>query len=125
MKKILILMSLLIIFIMSTVIIAQEEEDTSYTSGTVVKITGSQITISELNDNDEKVNVVYQTDKTTKFVNVNSLKEVPVGKEVEIEYVEVKNKKTAKTITLVQEESDDDSGSDDQGSDDSEGDDSY
>ncbi|MBN1897301.1 MAG: hypothetical protein JW827_00870 [Spirochaetes bacterium] len=80
------------------------EEDTEYASGTVFKTSAGQITLNQENDEGETIQVMYQIDKNTKFVNASTWKDLKVGQNVEIEFV-IKNKKNiAVSITVEVEE---------------------
>lgn len=118
MRKYLSLIVAFLLCFMSNAVLAEEteEEDINYASGIVVEITNNQITISEFNEDEEKVNVTYYVDEESRFINSDSLKDIPVGKEVEIEYVIKDDKKIAKSITLEAEEGNDEESGEDEGS---------
>lgn len=80
---------------------AQEEEETEYSWGTVSSISSNQIVVSEYNsETEENSEVTYTLDPNTKLENVDSLKDIAAGDNVNIEYVVKNGKKIAKIITV-------------------------
>lgn len=81
-----------------------QEEDVEYGYGTVVKVNESkkEIVVSEYDyDNDTEINITYSVDSNAKFANVDSIREIKVGDEISIDYMEDETgKKIAKVISV-------------------------
>lgn len=93
----------------SGVSLAQEEE-TEYSWGTVSSVSSNQIVVSEYDyETDENSEVTYTLAPNTEFENVDSLKDIAVGDNVDIEYVVKNGKKVAKTITVEKSSSEEES----------------
>ena len=85
---------LLLVGLVHPVVFAEGEEDTEYTYGTVTKIAGDQVTISEYDfEADKDVEMTYQVDPKAEFENVKSAAEVKVGDNIEIDYLVKDGKK--------------------------------
>ena len=89
--------------ICSGISLAQEEaaEELDYSWGTVNSVSSNQIILAEYDyDTEEEVNVTYTLDPKVDLKNVESLKDIKVGDNVEIDYVVRGDKKVAKAITI-------------------------
>ncbi len=81
--------------------LAQEEEETEYSWGAVSSVSSNQVVITEYDyDSDEGLEVTYTVDPNAELKNVDSLKDIAVGDNVDIEYVVRNGKKVAKIITV-------------------------
>ncbi|MBL7132091.1 MAG: hypothetical protein ISS45_11950 [Candidatus Omnitrophica bacterium] len=81
--------------------LAQEEEETEYSWGAVSSVSSNQVVITEYDyDSDEGVEVTYTVDPNAELKNVDSLKDIAAGDNVDIEYVVRNGKKVAKIITV-------------------------
>ena len=81
--------------------LAQEEEEMEYSWGAVSSVSSNQIVITEYDyDSDEGTDVTYAVDPNAELKNVDSLKDIAVGDNVDIEYVVRNGKKVAKIITV-------------------------
>ncbi|MBL7131123.1 MAG: hypothetical protein ISS45_06955 [Candidatus Omnitrophica bacterium] len=88
---------------MWSVSLAQEEEETeySYSWGTVSSVSSNRIVVSEYDyDSAEEVSVTYTVDPNVTLKNADSLKDIAVGDNLDIEYVVKNGKKVAKIITV-------------------------
>ena len=81
--------------------LAQEEEEMEYSWGAVSSVSSNQIVITEYDyDSEEGADVTYAVDPNAELKNVDSLKDIAVGDNVDIEYVVRNGKKVAKIITV-------------------------
>lgn len=79
---------------------AQEEERVEYSWGTVKSISSNQIVILEYDyDRDEDVESAYSINPNVEFRGVETLKDIAVGDDIDIEYVIQSGKKITKVIT--------------------------
>ena len=77
-------------------------EEPEYAFGTVKNVSGDQLAINEFDyDTGEEKEVTYAVDSKTQFDNVASLKEVAVGDEVDVDYLEKDGKKVAVTVAVA------------------------
>lgn len=104
MKKIIILICMT--FIMNKpFVFSQEEADNEYAYGTVVNITDTDIVLKEYNyQKEEFVEVSYKLASDVKVRNVESLKAVLPGNQVEILFSEKDGIKNALIIVLEKNE---------------------
>lgn len=113
MKKLFFVLSLLLAFsflLSQTVLFAQDEPlaettpiepltDSQFTYGTVIAVDAATIKISEYDfETDTSEDVTYDVAPDVKCENVNSIKDVKEGDEVELEYVMKDGKRTAISI---------------------------
>ncbi|MFH1665538.1 MAG: hypothetical protein ABIA77_05280 [Candidatus Omnitrophota bacterium] len=87
----------------------QEAEDMSYAYGTVVSITGSNMTVKEItydeNTGEEgSATKDYEIAPDVEIDNAVSISDVKSGSEVDIEYLEKDGKKTATYIYVYDKE---------------------
>jgi len=78
----------------------EETEDMGFTYGVVINITNTKLVIREYDfDTDEEKEVTYVINASTQFINIESIKDVEVGDEVDINYIEQGGVKMARVIT--------------------------
>ena len=78
------------------------EQEPDYAFGTVKSMSGDQLVINEFDyDSGAEKEVSYVVDSKTAYDNVASLKEVAVGDEVDIDYLEKDGKKVAVTVAVA------------------------
>jgi len=83
----------------STQAFAQEEERVEYSWGTVKSISSDQIVVMEYDyDRDEDVESAYSINPNVEFRGVETLKDIAVGDDLDIEYVIQSGKKITKVI---------------------------
>jgi hypothetical protein len=97
---------LLIIIFMALVLgfsgrLRASEEPYQYTYGTVSNISAEKLVIVEYDyDQDLELEVSYLLDADTVLKNVSSLNEIPVGSNVEIDYIIKDGQRITRVITL-------------------------
>ncbi|MFH1678202.1 MAG: hypothetical protein ABH914_01075 [Candidatus Omnitrophota bacterium] len=81
--------------------IAQEEEGTDLTWGIVSSVSSTQITVKEYDySSGEELDVVYVLQPNTELQGVDSLENIAVGDNIEIEYILGGDDKVAKGIII-------------------------
>ena len=81
--------------------LAQEEEEMEDSWGTVSSISSSQIVVTEYDpDKEEEINITYTLDPNVELRNVDSLKSIVVGDDVDIEYVVRGDEKVVKVVSV-------------------------
>ena len=94
------ILALLLCYV-SGVTLAQVEEETEYTWGIVSSVSSDQIVISEYDyDTEKEIEVTYAITSDTELKNVDSLKDIAIGGNVDIEYVVREEKRVAKIISV-------------------------
>ena len=85
----------------SNLSLAQDEEGMDYSWGAVVEVSSDQIIVSEYDyDLDEEKDVVYKVNPDTELNNIESLKDLIKGDNIDINYVVEAKERIAKVITL-------------------------
>lgn len=80
----------------------EEGEDLEYTFGAVKRVGGEEIVITEFDyDTGEEKEAVYAVDPKVELSNVQSLKEIAEGDEVDIDYRVEGGKKIAQVIAVA------------------------
>ena len=84
----------------SGVVFAQEE-DAEYSWGTAKSVSSDQIVVMEYDyDKDEDVEVSYVVDPKVELKGVDSLDDIKVGDDIEVNYVTKDGKKVARVIAV-------------------------
>jgi ribosomal protein S4 len=84
---------------MASVGSAQETGMRKFVSGSVIQITGNEITISEYDVTaDAEKDVTYSVNPETVFENLDSVEDIRAGDEIEVEYAEVNGQRIVKNI---------------------------
>lgn len=92
---------ILSILSVSYIFAQNQNEEIDYSYGKIVNIATDKIEVTEYDyDKNEELNVSYGLDKDIEIRNAKSLKDLSVGDNIEIDYIIINNKKTAKVITL-------------------------
>ena len=94
-------MSLFLIVSVHSILFAQEEE-VGYAFSTVVSMSSDEIMVSEYDyDSGEEENITYLIDHNIELYNIDSLEDISVGDNIDIDYIIVEdNKRVAKVITI-------------------------
>ena len=105
MKRYLVVAAILVLSLsvcfLSSMSLAQEEEEMEYSWGTVSKVSSNQIVVPQYDyESGEEVDVTYTVDPNVELENVDSLKSIAVGDNVDINYVIKGDKRIAKVITV-------------------------
>jgi hypothetical protein len=108
-KILLVVIAALTLCCMACGVTNAQEDEGNYAFGEVVQVTANSIKVTEVyydEDTGEEVvsEVEYQISSEAELENVGSLAELKEGQEVDIEYVEVGDKKEASYIYVYAEE---------------------
>lgn len=81
--------------------LAQEQEETQVSLGQVVSVSPEEIILSEYDyDTEQAVEVKYLVTEDTQINNVDSLEDITVGEDVNIEYVVKDDENVAVSISV-------------------------
>ena len=100
------LMTVVLVLGMAALGMAQEAGEMNFTYGKIFKITGNEIGVLVYDFNvHEEVEEVYVADSGTVFEGVESIGNLVVGDDVDIEYIEADGMKTIKNLyrTMIEE----------------------
>ena len=82
-------------------VLAAEEDTIEYSWGIVAKISGKTINVLEYDyDTDQDVEIVYVVDTEVELKNIDSLRDLQEGDNIEIDFVVKGEKRIAKVISL-------------------------
>ena len=85
----------------SGVSLAQEEEDMEYSWGTVSDVSSNRIVVTQYDyESSQEVDVTYTVDPNVELKNVDSLKSISIGDNVDINYVIKDGRKIAKVVAV-------------------------
>jgi len=89
---------------------SEDEHGDAFSYGTISNVSSGAITVQEYNyETDEELEAVYVVGPETEFKNANSLQDISAGVNVDIIFDVVDGKKNAKSISVEEPASDEES----------------